>query len=187
MALSSEWIRCFQSLRRLQPPPFNWETPPRTLCLWIKCLYLIFSIDLYNFLSLVSYHYSFSCHVVLVATFKRLNVELQISKLNKNRFDRKVFTPSTKFRWSQTTLTLELLQRSYKSYQPSQPWLRLLFVKNHLTFSCVPTLKNPQRVPIKDLKPFSLDLKAKKHLTLASKFLTKPPKHKTIDSMAKLA
>jgi hypothetical protein len=130
---------CFWPLQRLQPLPFNRETPPLQPHVFkIKHLHPIFSINLHNMLFLVSQHYSFSHYAVWVDTFKLLNVELQASKSRKNGSNWKICTPSTKSRWSQATLMSELLRWSHESDQLNQPWQRHLFVENHLTFSCAP-------------------------------------------------
>jgi hypothetical protein len=105
---------------KLQPPPFNWETPfLQPICHEIKRLHSIFSNDLNNILSPISYHCTFKFHADWVDTFKRMNVELQTFKLNKNGSNWKVCTLSTMIRWSQAMLTSMLLLQSYESGQPS--------------------------------------------------------------------
>ena len=50
-----------------------------------------------------------------------MNIELQTSELSNNESNQKICILSTKFRWFKATLTLEFLQRSHESGQPSQP------------------------------------------------------------------
>ena len=121
-ALSGEWMWHFWPFLKLQPPSFNWETPSlQPICHEIKRLHPILSNDLNNILSPISYHCTFRFHADWVDTFKRMNVELQTSKLNKNGSNWKVCTLSTMIRLSQVTLTSMLLWQSYESGQPNHP------------------------------------------------------------------
>ena len=95
------------------------NTLSTTICHEIKRLHSIFSNDFNNILSPISYHCTFKFHADWVDTFKRMNVELQTFKLNKNGSNWKVCTLSTMIRWSQATLTSMLLLQSYESGQPS--------------------------------------------------------------------
>jgi hypothetical protein len=56
-------------------------------------------IEVPNILSLFSYHSIFKFWADPVGTFKRVNVKLETSKLNKVRSKQKKCTPSPNFRW----------------------------------------------------------------------------------------
>jgi len=137
-------------------------------------------------LSTISHHYIFRFYVDRVDTFKRINVELQTSKLNKIGSNIIVCTPSTMIRCSQVTLTSELLCQSHKVAN-----LVSLNLDIHLhkttQLICVFTPKQLPEGSYQGFKTILSRSKGKKHFILASKFVTKLPKSKTIDLIVKPA
>jgi hypothetical protein len=95
-----------------------------------------------------------------VDNFKQINMELLTFKLSKVWSKWKVCTLSANFRWSQTTMTSELLQQGLESGQLSQPRQCNHHSKTNLIFVWSHT-KAAQWVLIKGLKHFPQDLEVK--------------------------
>jgi len=72
-------------------------------------------IEISNILSLISHYSIFRFLADRVGTFKRVNVELHASKSNKVESKQNICAPFTNFRWSSTTMMLELLKRSLEN------------------------------------------------------------------------